>query len=194
VRFCENTRIAVVACAQVDGRTLTKYCRTVSQRPPFIISSTDVPETEERYPQSDELLILNRAIGKHAGMLRLGLHLCRVPPGHRTSYPHAEENEEEFVYVLEGNVDAWIDGELHPMKPGDLAAFPAGTGISHTFLNNGSEDALLLVGGEAGRRENKIYYPLNPERRAQIAWSQWWDDHERPQRKLGSHDGKPKKR
>lgn len=162
-------------------------------RPPFIISTEDVPEIEDRYPQSDEVLAISRAIGKHAGLLRLGLHVCRLPPGHRTSYPHAEENEEELVYVLEGSVDAWIDGELHPMKKGDLAAFPAGTGISHTFINNGDREALLLVCGEAGRRENKIYYPLNPERKGQIAWSQWWEDGERPERKLGPHAGKPRR-
>jgi len=49
---------------------------------------------------------------------------------------HAEENEEEFVYVIEGEVDAWIDGNLHRMVAGDLAAFPAGTGICHCFINN----------------------------------------------------------
>jgi uncharacterized cupin superfamily protein len=161
-------------------------------RPPFIVSSADVPETAGKYPQSDEVLTYGRAIGKHAGLLRIGLHVCRLPPGHRTSYPHAEEDEEEFVYVLQGEVQAWIDGELHAMKAGDLAAFPAGTGISHTFLNDGDADALLLVGGEAGRADSRIFYPLNPERKAQLTWSRWWDDV--PGRALGSHDGRPRKR
>ena len=71
-------------------------------RPPFIISASDVAENPGRYPQSDEILSHGRAIGKAAGLLRIGLHLERLPPGHRTSYPHAEQNEEEFVYVLQG--------------------------------------------------------------------------------------------
>jgi uncharacterized cupin superfamily protein len=116
-------------------------------RPPFIVSTADVAERTDRYPKSDELLCHGRAIGKHTGLLRIGLHVVRLEPGHRTSYPHAESSEEEFVYVLDGEVDAWIDGELHPMKAGDLAAFPAGTGICHSFLNNGD-----------------------------MAWSEWWDD------------------
>jgi hypothetical protein len=62
-------------------------------------------------------------------------------PGHRISWPHAESREEEFVYVLDGEVDAWIDGELHRMRAADLAAFPSGTGICHTFLNNGANEA-----------------------------------------------------
>jgi len=159
------------------------------ERPAFIISSSDIAEEAARYPHSDAVLSYGRAIGKAAGLLEIGLHLERLEPGHRTSYPHAEEKEEEFVFVLEGEVDAWIDGHLHPMKAGDLAAFPAGTGICHTFLNNGDCTARLLVGGAQTRSDNRIYYPLNPERRGDMPWSHWWDDI--PQRELGPHDGKP---
>jgi len=159
------------------------------KRPPFIIRTADVPEKVGRYVDSDEDLSHGREIGRVAGLLRIGLHVKRLPPGHRLSYPHAEESEEEFVYVLEGAVDAWIDGELHPMERGDLAAFPAGTGIAHTFINNGTSEAVLLVGGEGNKSDNRIVYPRNPERRAQLPWSHWWDD--APARPLGPHDGKP---
>jgi len=160
-----------------------------SNRPPFLISTADVPETTHRYPNSDEPMGPSRAIGRAAGLLKIGLHVQRVPPGHRISWPHAESKEEEFVYVLDGEVDAWIDGALHPMTAGDLAAFPSGTGICHAFLNNGVRDATLLVGGEASRSDNLIYYPLHPERRRDLPWSQWWDDV--PARPQGPHDGKP---
>jgi uncharacterized cupin superfamily protein len=161
----------------------------MSERPPFIISSADVPEDIGRYPGSDEICSHGRPIGKAAGLLRIGLHLERLPAGHRLSLPHAEEKEEEFVYVIEGEVDAWIDGKLYPMRAGDLAAFPAGTGICHTFINNGDREALLLGGGERTKSDNRIYYPLNPERRPQMPWSHWWQDIALgPQ---GPHDGKP---
>ncbi len=162
------------------------------KRPPFIISSESVPEDPGKYPRSDEVLSAGRAIGKAAGLLRIGLHVERVAPGQRTSWPHAEEDEEEFVYVLEGEIDAWVDGELFPMKKGDLAAFPCGTGINHTFLNNGAADALLLVGGEQAKSDSRIYYPLHPGRRDDMPWSRWWDDV--PKRPLGPHDGVPRRR
>jgi len=130
-----------------------------------------------------------RGVGKAAGLVRIGVNLQRLPPGTRSSWPHAEEDEEEFVYVLEGEVDAWIDGELHRMVAGELAAFPAGTGICHCFMNNTDREALLLVGGEAAKRGSRIVYPLNPSRRADLKETDWWDD--APSRPLGPHDGLP---
>ena len=90
--------------------------------------------------------VIARSISRYAGLQKIVVNLMRLSPGERSSWPHAEEKEEEFVYVLEGEVDVWIDGVLHTMRPGDLAAFPAGTGICHCFINNSEQDVLLLEG------------------------------------------------
>jgi uncharacterized cupin superfamily protein len=161
----------------------------MNPRPSFIVSSHDLPERRHVYPQSDEPMGPTRRLGAAAGLVRLGINVQRLPPGSRSSWPHAESDEEEFVYVIEGAVDAWIDGEIHRMVAGDLAAFPAGTGICHAFINNGDRDALLLVGGEAAKAANRIVYPLHPSRRADLAPSEWW--HDAPARPLGPHDGLP---
>lgn len=161
----------------------------MSKRPPFIVSTDDVTPSQFSYPNSNEKLAIRRALGEAAGLTRMGIHLLRVPPGFRTSWPHAEEKEEEFVFVVEGNVDAWVDGVLHPMKAGDFAAFPPGTGITHTFLNNSDVDAVLLVGGEADKRDNRITYPLHPQREGDLAWSAWWKN--APTTLQGDHDGLP---
>lgn len=161
----------------------------MSSRPSFIVSAGDVPEHGHVYPQSDEPMGPVRRVGSAAGLVRLGINLQRLPPGSRSSWPHAESDEEEFAYVLEGEVDAWIDGELHRMVAGDLAAFPAGTGLCHCFINNSEQEALLLVGGEAAKPGNRIVYPLNPSRRADLKADDWW--HDAPARELGGHDGLP---
>lgn len=163
--------------------------RVMNSRPPFIVSTSELPERSHVYPQSDEEMGPVRSAGSAAGLVRLGINLQRLPPGRRSSWPHAESDEEEFVYVIEGEVDAWIDGELHRMHAGDLAAFPAGTGISHCFINNTEAEALLLVGGEATKPSNRIVYPLNPSRRADLKAADWW--HDVPPRTLGDHDGLP---
>ncbi len=165
---------------------------TQRSRPPFIISSSAVEETRGQYPNSDELLGFTRRVGRAAGLRRIGINVVRLPPGHRTSWPHAEEMEEELVYVLEGTVDAWVDGVLHAMTRGDFAAFPSGTGICHSFINNSDSEATLLVGGEADKSDNRIYYPLHPQRQGDMPWSHWW--HDVPKREQGPDDGRPQSR
>ena len=55
-------------------------------RPPFIVSSADVPESSFSYPNSDEKMAPSRPIGVKAGLLRIGIHLVRVPPGTRSRF------------------------------------------------------------------------------------------------------------
>ena len=157
-------------------------------RPSFLIRTLDVPEKAGSYEGRDEHFGFSRPIGKAAGLQRLGLHLERVPPGERISLPHAESDEEEFVYVISGTVEAWIDGHVFTMVAGDLAAFPAGTGIAHTFLNESAVEALLLAGGEASKKDNKIVYPVDRDRDERLGERLWKDP---PPRKMGLHAGKP---
>ena len=161
----------------------------MTTRPSCIVSARDLPEGAHIYPQSTEQMGPDRSLGKSAGLVRIGVNLQRLPPGTRSSWPHAEEKEEEFVYVIEGEVDAWINGDLHRMIAGDFAAFPAGTGICHCFINNSEREALLLVGGEAPKQGNRIFYPLNPSRREDMKASDWWEDV--PRHRIGPHDGLP---
>lgn len=162
---------------------------TMPPRPSFIRSTHEVPESTHVYPQSTEPMGPVRRLGKAAGLERLGINIQRLPPGTRSSWPHAEDGEEEFVYVIQGQVDAWIDGHTYPMAAGDLVAFPSSTGISHCILNNSAAEALLLVGGEASRPGCRIFYPLHPSRRQDMAPQDWW--HDVPARPLGPHDGLP---
>jgi uncharacterized cupin superfamily protein len=158
-------------------------------RPSFIDNYRNhIADDDVTYPGSKELLSIGAPIGHKLGLRKIGLHVATLPPGRRTSWPHAEEKEEEFVFVLDGHPQAWIDGHLHDLAPGDLVAFPAGTGVAHTILNNSEETVRLLVGGEASKEDNRIFYPLHPARNAQCKEKGWfWEDH--PEHELGPHDG-----
>ena len=103
------------------------------------------------YPDSPERFSIGAPLGRGLRLNRLGIHHERLPPGRRTSYPHAESDEEEFIYVLEGYPEVWINGYLWKLEPGDSVGFPAGTGICHTFLNNTEQEVRLLVVGEANK-------------------------------------------
>lgn len=160
-------------------------------RPPFIKHYSELQGPDDsRYPGSDELHSIGAPFGKAFGLKRLGIHHELLPPGRRTSWPHAESDEEEFVYVLEGTPDAWIDGHLHRLEPGDGVGFPAGTGITHTFLNNTAEPVRLLVVGEATKPTNRVFYPLHRGRDDELGEALWRDP---PAHELGPHDGLPDK-
>ena len=160
-------------------------------RPDFIAHWKTLEESEpNQYRGDQEQMGFDAPLGERLGLTRIGIHHMRVPPGRRISYPHAESAEEEFVFVIEGRPDAWIDGVLHALEPGDSVGFPAGTGICHTFLNNTDEEVRLLVVGEANKKHNRIYYPLNPVYAA--TREDRWVDH--PPQFFGPHDGKPGKK
>ncbi len=83
------------------------------------LRSSSPPPTSPRpgtaTPNSDEQMAPSRAIGRTAGLRRIGLHLLRAPAGHPAPPgPTPSPSEEEFAFVVSGEVDAWIDGELHP--------------------------------------------------------------------------------
>jgi uncharacterized cupin superfamily protein/RimJ/RimL family protein N-acetyltransferase len=134
------------------------------------------------------LLSIGSPFAKHFGLKRVGIHHELLPPGRRTSWPHAEENEEEFVFVIDGHPDVWIDGILYRLGPGDAVGFPPGTGIAHTFINNTTASCRLLVVGEASKPDNKGHYPINPDRNRAMGGFHW---HDVPDRLLGGHNGLP---
>ncbi len=161
----------------------------MTERPGFIGHWTELEDAEAHcYRGDDEAMAFDAAVGERLGLTRIGIHHVRLPPGRRTSYPHAESAEEEYVFVVEGRPDAWIDGVLHPLKPGDSVAFPAGTGICHTFLNNTPDEVRLMVVGEKPKPENRIRYPMNQAHEAKRP-DRWIDPPERP---MGPHDGRAK--
>jgi uncharacterized cupin superfamily protein len=159
-----------------------------SGKPGYAVHWKDIQKQPWSYPGSSETHGLHSKFARHLGLGRIGVHHEVLPPGTRTSWPHAERDEEEFVFVLEGSPDAWIDGVMHRLKAGDGVGFPDQTGVSHVFMNNTDKPVRLLVAGEASRVRAKVNYPLHPKRNQEIGEMYWAD---MPKRALGPHDGIP---
>ena len=149
-------------------------------RPPMIGSTADLSEPVGK----GDLRADAAPLGKALGLERLGVNHETLPPGCRSSIPHAHSHDEEFIFVLEGSPDLWIDGVLHRLKPGDAAAFPSGTGIAHNLINNTEEDVRFLVVGD-NHPDDTVVYPVNPEAENRYPWA------DAPHRAIGPHDGKP---
>ena len=153
-------------------------------KPDFVSHWDDILKREEKssYPGAVEEHTITAYFGRRARFSRLGINIDVLPAGRRTSWPHAERDEEEFVYVVSGRVDCWTEGDTHPMAEGDFVGWASGTGIAHVIINNSDEDAILLVGSEANRQRNQFFYPLHPRRNGEIG-ALLWADH--PRHKFG---------
>ena len=97
-------------------------------------------------------------LGDAAGLEQFGVNLCRLPPGAWSSQRHWHTHEDEFVYVVEGEVVLVTDGGEEVFRAGDCAGFKAGAPDGHHFQNRSDRDALIL---EVGTRiwDDAAYYP-----------------------------------
>src|SRR2546425_10664359 len=85
-----------------------------------------------------------RRVGDAGGLRDFGVNLMRLPPGGWSSQRHWHSHEDEFVYLLEGEVTLVEDGSETVLRAGECAAFPKGTGNGHHLINKSSAMAVYL--------------------------------------------------
>ena len=88
-----------------------------------------------------------RRLGDAAGLTQFGVNLLRLPPGAWSSQRHWHFRQDEFVYVLEGEVTLVTNAGDEIFKAGHCAGFKAGEEDGHHFQNRSARDALLLEVG-----------------------------------------------
>lgn len=88
-----------------------------------------------------------RRLGDAGGLRDFGVNLMTLPPGRWSSQRHWHSHEDEFVYVLEGELTLVEDDEETLLGAGDCAAFPKGTGNGHHLKNLGPGVAVYLEVG-----------------------------------------------
>jgi len=122
----------------------------------------DVPESNATsYPEplrAPNQNRYNRRLGHHVGLKNFGVNLTRIVPGGQSSYRHAHTRQDEFVYVLEGEVVMETDAGAQVLRRGMCAGFPAGTGDAHRFVNHSGADVVLLVVGDRSP-DDEVAYP-----------------------------------
>jgi uncharacterized cupin superfamily protein len=88
-----------------------------------------------------------RRLGDAGGLQDFGVNLMTLPPGGWSSQRHWHSDEDEFVYVLEGELKLVEDNEQTLLRSGECAAFPKGTGNGHHLINESSATAVYLEVG-----------------------------------------------
>jgi uncharacterized cupin superfamily protein len=98
-------------------------------------------------------------LGDAAGLTDFGVNLLRLPPGTWSSQRHWHTAEDEFVYVLEGEVVLVTDAGEETLGPGDCAGFKAGIEDGHHLQNRSHADVVLLEVGSRKEAEDAGDYP-----------------------------------
>ena len=103
------------------------------------IDLTKVPERKGTgYPAEFAAPCAERVrqrLGDAGGLADFGVNLMRLPPGNWSSQRHWHSDEDEFVYLLSGEVVLVEDGGETVRRAGDCAAFPKSSGNGHHLIN-----------------------------------------------------------
>jgi uncharacterized cupin superfamily protein len=118
-------------------------------------------DTRTGYPQPFDRVVVGRGrkrLGNAIGLDQFGVNLTTLKPSAASALRHWHEQEDEFVYILEGEVLLIEDGGECVLKAGDAAGFKANSRNGHQLVNRGSRDAVYLEIGTRSRHE-RVDYP-----------------------------------
>lgn len=97
------------------------------------------------------------ALGDLGRLDQFGVNLTRLAPGAASALKHWHKNEDELVYMLEGEAVLVEDEGETVLRPGDVATFKAGVAVGHMIVNRSDADAVLLEVGTRSADEVATY-------------------------------------
>ncbi len=98
-------------------------------------------------------------LGDAAGLTQFGVNLLRLPPGSWSAQRHWHMAEDEFVYVLEGELVLVTDAGEEVLRAGDCAGFKCGDADGHHLQNRSDKEAVILEVGSRKPGEDAVDYP-----------------------------------
>jgi len=125
----------------------------MSLRKPALDPHSVTPRSGSVYPEPYRSRVLprwKRALGDALGLTRIGINLTTLDPGKESSMCHWHTREDEFVYVLEGELVLRTSGGEQLLRAGMCAGFAAGVEQGHQLINRSAAPAVYL---EVSNRE-----------------------------------------
>ncbi|MGH8285431.1 MAG: cupin domain-containing protein [Steroidobacteraceae bacterium] len=129
-------------------------------RKPALDPATVEPHRGSGYPEPYRSRVLpreKRRLGDALDLTRIGVNLTRLAPGRESSMRHWHTHEEEFIYVLEGEVVLRTDAGEQVLRAGMCAGFPAESGDGHQLVNRSGRPAVYLEVSNRDERDNAQY-------------------------------------
>jgi uncharacterized cupin superfamily protein len=121
-------------------------------------------DTVNRYPDPFWKAVVGRErkrLGNALGLSQFGVNLTTLKPGAWSSQRHWHENEDEFVYVVSGELVLCEDGGETVLRPGDTAGWKAGAPNGHCLINRTDRDATYIEVGTRAKGERATYSDID---------------------------------
>lgn len=118
--------------------------------PPILVAAAVPGRTTTNYPPEFADRVAGRskqALGDLLGIARFGVNRTTLAPGSQSSLRHRHTVQDEFVYVLAGELVLVHDAGETLLSAGMCAGFPHG-GTAHHLINRSSTDAVYLEVGD----------------------------------------------
>ena len=100
-------------------------------------------------------------LGRSQGLTHFGVNLTVIPAAGWSSQRHWHSHEDEFVWVLEGELTLVTNAGEEILKPGDCAAFRAGDPDGHHLINRSGRAARVLEMGNSDRSDRCVYSDID---------------------------------
>jgi uncharacterized cupin superfamily protein len=102
-----------------------------------------------------------RELGAAVGLTQFGVNLTRLAPGAWSSQRHWHLTQDEFVYILEGEVVLLTDTGEQVLTSGMAAGFRAGVRDGHHLVNRSDRPAILIEVGTRSATDEGEYSDID---------------------------------
>jgi len=112
------------------------------------------------YPSAFKPRVAGRAkrrLGDALGLKNFGVNLTTIKAGASSALRHWHSREDEFIYVLEGELVLVTDAGEQVLTAGTCAGFPAGKADGHCLVNRTGRDAVYLEVGDRNPQDDVTY-------------------------------------
>lgn len=99
-----------------------------------------------------------RKLGDALGLKNFGVNLTTLPPGAESALRHWHTHEDEFIYIVSGELTLVTNDGRQRLTPGMCAGFPAGKADGHCLVNRTDRDAVYLEVGDR-KPDDAVTYP-----------------------------------
>jgi uncharacterized cupin superfamily protein len=129
----------------------------------MLIDPSQIPsQTGSTYPAPFQTVVAGRSrkrLGNAAGLTQFGVNQVTLAPGAASALRHWHSHEDEFIYLLSGELILRSGAGEQPLTAGMAAGFPAGEADGHQLINRSDQPAIYLEVGTRNPSQDRAVYP-----------------------------------